>query len=87
MASVPALPPVPGGTTTSGPLAASMINGRGGDQAGELGVAELLEQAKDVAIDRLPPDVVAVVEVAADADGVDPRVEAAAYSAIAPPSP
>ena len=45
------------------------------DQAGDLGVAELLQQAEDIAIDRLAPDVVAIVEVAADADGVDPRVE------------
>ena len=61
--------------TNSGPLAASMISGPRRDQAGQLGVAELLEQAEDVAVDRLVPDVVAVVEVAADADGVDPRVE------------
>src|SRR5207302_4649215 len=45
------------------------------DERGDLGVAELLEQAEDVAIDRLAPDVIAVVEVAADADRVDPRVE------------
>ena len=45
------------------------------DQRGDLGVAELLQQPEDVPIDRLSPDVVAVVEVAADADGLDPRVE------------
>ena len=37
------------------------------DQRGDLGVAELLQEAEDVAIDRLSPDVVAVIEVAADA--------------------
>ena len=45
------------------------------DERGDLGIAELLQEAEDIAIDRLPPDVVAIVEIAADADGVDPRIE------------
>ena len=40
-----------------------------------LSIAELLQKAEDIAIDRLPPDIVAVVEIAADADSVDARVE------------
>ncbi len=71
----PGAPPVPGGMTNSGPLAASTIRVRGAIKRGDLGVAELFQQAEDVAIDGLAPDVVAVVEIAADADGVDPRVE------------
>ena len=45
------------------------------DHGRQLRVAELLQQAEHVAVDRLLPDVVAVAEVAADAGGVDPRVE------------
>ena len=52
-----------------------MMSVRGATRLGQLGVAELVEQAEDVAVDRLGPDRVAVVEVAADAGGVDPRVE------------
>ena len=44
-------------------------------QAGQLGVAKLIEQAKHVAIDRLLPHVLPRVEVAAHQRRVDPRVE------------
>ena len=73
--SRPGAPPVPGGMTNSGPLAASTINVRGCDQAGDFGVAKLFQQAEDVAIDGLAPEVVAVVEITAHADGADPRLE------------
>ena len=45
-----------------------------GDQRGDLGVAELAEQAPDVAVDRLGPDPLPRAEVAADQGRVDPRV-------------
>ncbi len=46
-----------------------------GDQAGDFGVAKLFQQAEDVAIDGLAPEIVAVVEITAHADGVDARIE------------
>ena len=52
-----------------------MISIRGRDQGGQLGIAELIKQAKDVAVDGLGPDRIAIVEVAAHAGRVDPRVE------------
>ena len=58
-----------------GPLGRLDDQGPRHDERGDLGVAELLQQSEDIAIDRLAPDVVAVVEVTADADGLDPRVE------------
>ena len=45
-----------------------------GDQGRDLGVAELVQQAPDVAIDRLGPDALPGAEVAADQRRVDPRV-------------
>ncbi len=45
-----------------------------GDQRGDLGVAELAQQAPDVAIDRLGPHALARAEIAADQRRVDPRV-------------
>ena len=47
----------------------------GRDQTGDLSVAELLEQSKHIAVDRLAPGVVPIAEIAAHADAIDPRVE------------
>src|SRR5947209_1607528 len=46
----------------------------GGDQRGDLRVAELPEQPPDVPVDRLGPDPLPRAEVAADEGRVDPRV-------------
>ena len=46
-----------------------------GDHGGQFRVAELLQQPEHVAVDRLLPDVLPRVEVAAHADRVDPRVQ------------
>ena len=60
----------------------------GRDQGRQFGAAELVEQAEDVAVDRLGPDRVAVVEVAAHAGRIDPRVECRGVRARSrPPSP
>src|SRR5262249_31279651 len=47
------------------------------DHRRQFRIAELLQQAEDVAIDRLLPEMGPVTEVAADADGIDPPVEGA----------
>jgi len=47
----------------------------GRDQGRQFGVAELVEQAEDVAVDRLGPDRIAIVELAAHAGRIDPQVE------------
>ena len=44
-------------------------------ERGNLGVAEALEQAPDVAVDRLLPDAAAPVEIPADERAVDARVD------------
>src|SRR5262249_30454312 len=41
----------------------------GCNHRGQLGVSELLEQTENVPIDWLPPDIVAIIEIAADAHG------------------
>ena len=53
-------------------LACSITRCRGRISDGDLGIAEPLEQAPDVAIDRLLPDALAAIEVAADQRAVDP---------------
>ena len=44
-------------------------------QAGQLGIAKCVEQPEHVAIDRLLPEILSRIEVAAHQRGVDPRVE------------
>ena len=46
------------------------------DHAGEFRVAEFPQQAPNVAIDRLLPDILARLKIAADQRGLDARVEA-----------
>ena len=45
------------------------------DQRGQLGIAEFTEQPEHVAVDRLLPDILPAVEIAADAGDVDPRID------------
>ena len=47
----------------------------GSDKRSDLGIAKFFEQAKEIVIDRLAPDVLSRVEIAADSDSVDPRVQ------------
>ena len=74
MTSVAGAPPSLG-RVRSGPLTISTSRRRGAIIVANLRVAELLQQAEHVAVDRLLPDAVPVPEVAADANGLDPRVE------------
>ena len=46
-----------------------------GDQRGDLGVAELAQQAPDIAVNRLLPGVLARIEVAAYQTGVNARID------------
>ena len=57
------------------------------DQVREFGVAKLFQESPDVAIDRLFPKMFTRSEVTADPSDIDPRISAAAYKAINPPSP
>ena len=72
----PAAPPLRHGgrAVDARPLAVLDHQPARGDQRGDLGVAELAQQAPDVAVDRLGPDPLPRAEVAADQGRVDPRV-------------
>ena len=84
----PGPPPNPGGITTSGARAASTISVAGRDHGRQLRVAELLQQPEDVVVERLLPDILPGVEIAAHADGRDSRVQRAGvegqHSSVAP---
>ena len=75
MASRPGPPPVPGGTTTSGPFAASTIKGRGAIRLAISASPNCSSRPKTLRSIGSSQSRRAVAEIAADADGRDPRVE------------